>query len=124
MTFVADLVRGLLITFGFIRKPDFLIQHTGDHPSPAAMLPGVIYLVGTKHSPKWAYLRCPKHEDDIIQLSLMQARRPHWTVEYDFLRRATVHPSVRQLDVPFAHFWITRGQVSWCADSGLRPVSG
>lgn len=72
---------------------------------------------------KWAVFRCPKHEDEIIQLSLMQNRRPRWSITLDFLDRPTIHPSVRQLDGAYAHFWVKSGAIDWCADTGRRPPS-
>ena len=41
----------------------------------------------------------------------------------DFLDRPTIHPSVRQLDGAYAHFWVKSGYVEWCADTGQRPIS-
>ncbi len=57
---------------------------------------------------------------EIIQLSLMQNRRPSWDVTIDSLDRPTVSPSVRQLEGSYAHFWIKKGSVEWCGDTGRK----
>ncbi|MCG6864744.1 MAG: hypothetical protein LJE58_04885 [Thiogranum sp.] len=32
---------------------------------------------------------------------------------------ASQRPSVRQLDGSHAHFWIRKGRIGWCADTGM-----
>ena len=108
---------------GIIRRPELIGVLIPDHPLPEAMEAGKIYIVGGPGYQKWAVFRCPKHEEEIVQLSLMQNRRPCWTIAMDFLDRPTIHPSVRQLDGVYAHFWVKSGSVDWCADTGQRPVS-
>lgn len=105
--------------FGFIAKPNLVAMLVSDHPVAEAMNPGVVYIVGGTGYQKWAVFRCPGHEHEIIQLSLMPTRRPRWTVALDFFERPTIHPSVRQLDGSYAHFWVRSGQVDWCSDTGL-----
>jgi len=108
---------------GIIRRPELLPVLVDDLPRPEAVAAGKIYIVGGPGYQKWAVFRCPKHEEEIVQLSLMQNRRPRWTIAMDFLDRPTIHPSIRQLDGAYAHFWVRSGCVDWCADSGQRPVS-
>lgn len=107
---------------GIISRPEFIALRVSDHPSPEALAVGVVYIVGGADYKKWAVFRCPKHEEEIVQLSLMPNRRPHWTIVLDFLERPTIHPSVRQLDGSYAHFWVRNGQVDWCADTGRLPI--
>lgn len=78
-------------------------------------------MVGGKGFQKWAYFSSPSGSGELMQLSLQRNRRPNWRVTYDFLRRATVHPSVRQLAAPYEHYWIKDGSVMWCSDSGKKP---
>jgi Family of unknown function (DUF6527) len=47
---------------------------------------------------KWAWFRCPADTSEVIQLALMQSRRPRWGVSVDLLGRPSLHPSVRQLE--------------------------
>ncbi|WP_375293489.1 DUF6527 family protein [Novosphingobium sp. G106] len=49
----------------------------------------------------------------------MQKHRPCWRVRWDWLRRATIIPSVRQTAGSFAHFWVRSGVAQVCADSGI-----
>ncbi len=121
MRFIIALLRSLLVSLGFIPRPDLLVKVIPNHPVPESMEPGWIYVVGENGYRKWAYFRCPADPKEIIQLSLMPNRRPRWDVAIDFLHLPTVHPSVRQLDGTHAHFWIKRGTVEWCEDSGRKP---
>jgi len=65
--------------------------------------------------------RSPADSEEIIQLSLMAKHSPRWQVTVDFLGRPTIHPSIWQRDGTCAHFWIRRGNVEWCGDSGRKP---
>lgn len=123
MSWIIRLLRNVAVGLGFIRRPDLIGLLVADHPVLAAMQPGVIYIVGGPSYQKWAVFRCPRYEDEIIQLSLMANRRPRWTVTIDFIGRPSIHPSVRQLDGSFAHFRVKRGRVEWCADSGRKVAS-
>ncbi len=112
------LLRESAVALGIIRRPELVGVLVGDHPLPDALESGKVYIVGGPGYQKWAVFRCPKHEDEIIQLSLMQNRRPRWSITLDFLDRPTIHPSVRQLDGAFAHFWVKSGRIEWCSDTG------
>ena len=123
LAWVKKLLRDGAAAIGIIRRPELVGVLVADHPLPEAMKAGKVYIVGDPDYQKWAVFRCPKHEEEIIQLSLMQNRRPRWTIAMDILDRPTIHPSVRQLDGACAHFWVKSGSVDWCADTGQRPVS-
>lgn len=115
---VLAFIRWLLAWFGLIQKPDFVVSRLTEHPAPESLAEGRLYIVGDGAHAKWAYFRCPADTNEIVQLSLMPTRRPRWEVQVDGLGRPTVRPSVRQTDGSFAHFWITKGKIDWCADSG------
>jgi hypothetical protein len=123
MAWFRTLIRNIAVGIGVIRRPDLVSQLVSDHPAPAAMQPGVVYIVGGLGYQKWALFRCPENEDEIIQLCLMANRRPRWTIKTDIIGRPTIHPSVRQIKGSFAHFWVKAGQVEWCADSERHPRS-
>lgn len=108
----------ILAWFRIISRPTFSVVLVDDHPEAETMSDRFIYIVGGRDFAKWAYFRCPADRDEIVQLSLMPKRRPHWSVTIDFLGRPTLSPSVRQLEGSYAHFWIKKGAVVWCADSG------
>lgn len=111
----------LAIWIGFAREPDFRASFVDSNPPDASVLPGMVYIVGGPGYQKWAVFRCPGHETEIIHLSLMNKRSPHWSVYVDYLGRPTIHPSIRQTEGSFAHFWIKGGMVEWCSDSGRSP---
>jgi hypothetical protein len=115
---IARFLCWLFVTLRLIPRPAFVVERVAEHPDPAVMAADRIYVVGGKGYSKWAYLRCPADEEEIIQLSLMPDRRPRWQIEEDVFGRPTIAPSVRQLDGSYAHFWIRQGRVDWCADSG------
>ena len=106
------LCRALLIWLRIIPVPELLARVVTDHPSPETLNAGWIYVVGGSG------FRCPADNSEIIQLSLMQTHRPRWKVTIDFLQRPTIHPSVRQLDGSYAHFWVKAGRIDWCEDTG------
>lgn len=112
----------ILVALRLIPRPAYMARLVSDHPDPGAMADGQIYVVGGWGYSKWAYFRCPVDREEIVQLSLMSERRPHWTIAVDWLGRPTIHPSVRQLDGSYAHFWIRKGTVVWCGDSGRNPA--
>ena len=115
------LCRALLIWLRIIQLPDLTARIVPDHPLPDTLEAGWIYVVGGPGYQKWAYFRCPADNDEIIQLSLMPNHRPRWGVTIDFLQRPSIHPSVRQLDGSYAHFWVRNGRVDWCSDTGKKP---
>lgn len=121
MVLLKNAARSAAVRLGLIPRPDFIVRFVANHPRQEAMEAGVIYVVGGRGYQKWALFRCPQHEEEIIQLSLMRNSRPRWTITADFLERPTLDPSVRQLEGSCAHFWVRRGKVAWCADSGERP---
>lgn len=106
---------------GLITKPQLVAQVVEEQPPHDAIEAGVVYVVGGAGYEKWAVFRCPGHEYEIIQLSLMKKYRPRWAVSVDFLERPTIYPSIRQLEGSLAHFWVRSGQVEWCADTGKPP---
>lgn len=119
MEFWKEALRSLLVRLRIIPKPDLVARVVRERPAPESMEPGVIYVTGDKSFRKWAWFRCPADAGEIIQLSLMQKRRPRWQVSIDWLGRPTLDPSVRQLDGSFAHFLVKQGRVVWCLDSGI-----
>ena len=114
------LLRNITVGLGIVRPPDLIRQSVSEHPALDDMKSGTVYVVCGPGYQKWALFRCPGCENNIVQLSLMPGRRPRWIVTTDIIGRPTISPSVRQLDKPFAHFWVKNGAVEWCTDSG-RP---
>ena len=113
-----DAVLGLLVRVGLLRRPDFMGRTVARHPTPEELLERELILVRDGNRRKWACLRCPGGCGERIQLALSANRRPRWRVRLDWLGRPSVSPSVRQLNRCRCHFWINRGVVRWCADTG------
>lgn len=118
-TTMIKLTRRLLIFLGIISRPQLLVCLVNEHPMDDEIKDGFVYVVGGRDFQKWAYFRCPEDQTEIIQLSLMQKHRPCWRVKWDLLGRPTIYPSVRQTVGSFAHFWVRRGVIELCADSGV-----
>lgn len=114
--------RCVLIWLRVVSRPDLVTVNVMHHPAPEAIKPGCIYVVSEGQYKKWAYFRCPADQNEIIQLALMPNRRPRWSVTADILDRPTLYPSVRQVEGSYAHFWVKRGHVEWCEDTGESRV--
>ncbi|MET0373794.1 MAG: DUF6527 family protein [Rhizorhabdus sp.] len=102
--------------------PDLVFRSVEQQPAPQDLKVGVVYVVQGGDTPKWALMRCPCGCGEKLQLSLSPTRRPRWAVQKDRLRRVSLHPSVRQTGGCFAHFWVHRGVIEWCGDSGSPPA--
>jgi hypothetical protein len=120
--YLKNILNRLAIRLKLIPPQLFELKFVDEHPSNKVLKPKTIYVVCNKHQKKWAIFRCPGAETEIIKLSLSRKRRPRWSISSDFFGRPTIHPSVRLTEEPFAHFWITKGDVSWCSDSGRKPT--
>jgi hypothetical protein len=116
----SDLIRQMLVVIHVIARPHLVCKPMSTHPTPNELSAGTLFLVKDGDYQKWACFRCPCGCGEKIQLSLNPARRPRWAVTFDWLRRPTVTPSVRQLHACRSHFWIKRGNIEWCGDSGLH----
>jgi hypothetical protein len=108
----------LFTWLGFTTKADLVGEVVKVNPTHEAVMPGRVIVVGGPGYQKWAYLRCPCGCGDVIMLSLAKSRRPRWTVQFDRLNRPSIKPSVRQTAGCCSHFWIRRGSVDWCGDTG------
>ncbi|MEE4540163.1 MAG: DUF6527 family protein [Erythrobacter sp.] len=116
------LARRCLTMLRFIPRPELVGEVMDCHPSPDVLRRGTLVIVKDGKLEKWACLRCPGNCGEKLMLSLNPARRPRWAVKLDWLGRPSITPSVHQLNACRCHFWITRGTVHWCEDSG-NPLS-
>ena len=108
----------LLATLGLTAKPDLIVELVKTNPSNEAVPQNRLLVVGGRAYQKWAYFRCPCGCGDVIMLSLAKSRRPRWAVTFDWLNRPSIEPSVRQTAGCCSHFWVRRGVVEWCVDTG------
>lgn len=112
------LIRYLLILLHVIKRPDLVGRVVAQHPAIEDLVAGVLIVVEDGAIQKWVCFRCPCGCGEKIMLSLAAQRRPHWTVTLDWLGRPTLSPSVRQVTQCRSHYWVKRGKLEWCADSG------
>lgn len=108
----------LLAWMGFIDKPEFLLVANVDMPARERLRAGIAVVVGLKERPKWVTFQCPSGCGTPLLLSLSPERRPRWTVTSDWLGRPSIDPSVRRTDGCRCHFWMRKGRIEWCTDSG------
>lgn len=111
-------VGAILRWAGLCPKADFLIRRELDMPPRENLSPRVLVIVGDRRSPKWVTMRCPCNCGTSLLLSLSEARRPRWSVSIDWWGRPSLSPSVRRTDGCRCHFWLRKGAVEWCSDSG------
>lgn len=118
MTLIRGPIEALMRLLKSTLQPDVVSRTVHQQPANRALVSGVLYIVRGEPTPKWAVMQCPCGCGEKLQLSLNPTRRPRWSVHRDRLRRVTVDPSVRQTGGCRAHFWIRRGLIEWCPDSG------
>ena len=111
----------ILTWLGVTTKPDVVGVLVKVNPTNEAVPSGRVVVVGGRGYQKWAYIRCPCRCGDVIMLSLAKSRRPRWTVKMDWLNRPSIEPSIRQTSGCYSHFWVRRGVVDWCSDTGRAP---
>ncbi|TIX37102.1 MAG: hypothetical protein E5V40_23175 [Mesorhizobium sp.] len=112
------ILAGCLARLHLVERPDFLVVTSMDMPAPNELKPGTAIVVGPKQTSKWVTFQCPSGCGTPLLLSLNPQRRPRWTVASDWLGRPTLTPSIRRADGCRCHFWIRKGRVEWCKDSG------
>ncbi|MBZ9764806.1 hypothetical protein LB553_28640 [Mesorhizobium sp. CA8] len=107
-----------LVRLHLVERPDFFVVTSIDMPAPNELKPGKAIVVGPRQTPKWMTFQCPSGCGTPLLLSLNPKRRPRWAVASDWLARPTLTPSIRRTDGCRCHFWIRKGRVEWCKDSG------
>lgn len=118
---LTSILRAVLIWFRIIQTPSFIAEQVSEHPNPYSIEPSLVYIIGGHQYQKWAVFKCPCGCDEITKLSLAKKRHPRWAVKIDWIGRPSVHPSVRQLDGCYSHYWIKAGDLHWCEDTGKKP---
>lgn len=106
----------------FRDRPQLLVRREKEVPARDTLTAGEAVLVGSPRVPKWLSVPCPCGCGVPYLLSLSRSRRPRWDVATDWLARPTVTPSVRRLDGCRSHFWIRKGEIAWCYDSGKPAI--
>ena len=92
-------------------------------PEAETVVDRSIYITELRHLRKWASFRCPGGCGKIVRLQLTGTSSPRWKIRTDWLGRATLNPSVRQLTACGCHFWVRKGCVDWCPDTPRSILS-
>ena len=116
-----NIARRSLEVLRLIPRSQFLAEVQAFHPTPEQLRPGRLIIVRDGPLDKWICLICPCGCGAKVQLSMGMNRRPRWSFKLDWLARPMIEPSIRRLDGCKCHFWLKRGQIQWCADSGEDP---
>lgn len=119
---MAGIATRMLYRLGFMRRPDLVVHVQPTHPTPEQLQPGRLIVVRDGGFEKAACFRCPGGCGEKIVLNLSPRRSPKWTVKWDGRFRATVLPSVRQLNECRCHFWIRNGEIDWCFDTPSSKI--
>jgi hypothetical protein len=112
------IARYLLVGLRIIRRPRFVIRVRTTQPAAKELGVDEIVAVVAGDETKWLCFLCPCGSGEIVRLAVSSTRRPAWTYTADRLARPTIHPSIWQLDGCRCHFWVKRGEIDWCSDSG------
>ena len=115
---LGNIVRRSLEVIRLIPRSRLLAKVQAVHPTPEQLCRGTLIIVRDNSVDKWICFGCPCGCGAKVQLSMDRNRRPRWAAKVDWLGRPSVEPSIRRLDECLCHFWINRGQILWCADSG------
>lgn len=89
---------------------------------PVVLVPGVVYVLG-ENGYRWsAAFRCPCGCGATVQLNLLPAARPCWSVTAHRDRAVSLSPSVWRSVGCRSHFFMRYGRIEWCdgADSRRR----
>ena len=99
---------------------DVAIALHSTQPRSTEVDASVLALVEDAGQRKWVCMHCPGCGEVFFRLPLNARMHPHWTIRIDWWGRPTLHPSIRQRSHCGAHFWLRKGVVDWCSDSGCR----
>lgn len=100
-------------------RPRKVIFFEGDE-LPDEMF-GYDLAVASEHGTLWeAGMLCPCGCHEQLRLMLLKDVKPRWDLTVDKRGRATLYPSVWRSSGCRSHFWLTAGQVKWCAPTPER----
>ena len=113
------------VTYNVNPSQDFLrICKVEKPPKNIDVVKGKIYFVVSQEKPKWALFHCPCGCKSVITLSLQTIHKPHWSLTHNKENLASLYPSVWRDVGCYSHFWLKDGSISWCSDSGTKPLHG
>jgi hypothetical protein len=106
--------------FGRTRPPPlYRVERVEDLPdAPKANL---LYIAGEGEHIWAAALLCPCGCGEPIQLNLLKAASPRWTVHQDAAGIPSLRPSVWRRKGCRSHFILRHGKIVWCGPASARP---
>jgi hypothetical protein len=114
-----QLLRHFLVAIKVKRRVAFELRWRKDHPRAEELKTGDLVVVGVPDQyQKWAYLKCPCGCGNQLRLSLSSNDSPSWRVVVSDDGIASIQPSVRQINGCYSHFWLKKGDIDWCEDTG------
>lgn len=108
------LFSGFIRLWAWLRGKSLLYLITQVNELPDTIKPQTVYVVGENNHTWFAAMLCPCGCQETIQLSLLTTGRPRWTWQKHWNRTVTLHPSVWRQKGCRSHFFIRKGQVTWC----------
>lgn len=72
-----------------------------------------LYLVGSIASPWSAAMLCPCGCRELIQISLILEDDPRWSLTYDVVGSASLHPSIWRIKGCHSHFFVRSNEIIW-----------
>lgn len=109
----------LVALFGWKRPPPpYHIERVEDFPdAPKA---NILYVAGEGEHVWAAALICPCGCGEQIQLNLLKAASPRWTLHQDTAGQPSLKPSVWRRKGCRSHFFLRGGKIVWCrSDVGI-----
>lgn len=106
----------------FSRKPRVYRTKTVEE-LPERLDDSTLYLVGEGEHLWVAAMVCPCGCEQVIQLNLIQPRRPLWRIVRHSDGTVTLHPSVWRTVGCQSHFWFRSGRVEWCLEFALNATN-
>lgn len=96
-----------------VQKYRIVLLSSRTEAQKAALVLGIVALLGTREKQKWAYFLCPCGCGNQVALNLMASQHPFWKVSIQNEKRFSIYPSIHSTTCG-AHFWLKDGRVTWC----------
>ena len=104
------LVEWLYATLQRVR-PRWLVVDVPETPTAEELADGLLLREVRDGHVKWGHFRCPQCGEH-IRIGL--AEGSDWQMRVDVFRRPTILPSIWQTGTCGAHFFVRKGQITWC----------
>lgn len=69
----------------------------------------------------WSIFQCPCGCGEVISLPMSEPHNPKWRLSGSINMPPSLSPSVWRNRGCMSHFWIKKGRVHWCGNTGTPP---